>query len=158
MGKVAFQLMVVAVSTLTLGATNGSAIAGDYTSPSADGAGTYAFSSCERPEIPVLTEKDRAKLQRSVRFHNKKTREYNVLVAAMNAYFECLQAEADGDINAFYAAVSKAFEREQATTMKDADLFRSALDRPARSNGKDPVVAPTFATDEELEKSLLGRN
>ncbi|MBI1392903.1 MAG: hypothetical protein GC152_09205 [Alphaproteobacteria bacterium] len=134
------MLLGAAVSVMASGF---GAHAGEY-ARAADG-GVYRFTGCVAPAAPVLSAEDERRLRRSARYQRQMIRAYNGLVDEVNAYFQCLRAEADADLSAYFTAVEGAFEQRQQEMLADIERLRAGVDAS--------TVAPE---DEAIEAELLG--
>lgn len=98
------------------------AAAGDLTK-TPDGL-DYSFVRCARPAEPDMAVDSRlagAKLRAA---RNARVKAYNVYIDGLNAYSECLAAEARADLDAYYAAVTAALDAEQDDMAARAEALR----------------------------------
>ncbi|MEO0399132.1 MAG: hypothetical protein AAF224_06860 [Pseudomonadota bacterium] len=125
-----------------------------------NGARIYVFKECAAPTPFVIDEEEAERLSRRPRERSRALRRYDVYVAALNAYFECMQEEAQTDLNAVYGAVDTALQTSQNERLAGVDILRRQLrlDEPdAVDAAPQPSPIPnSMADDEALEDALLG--
>ena len=147
-GMIAARLRPASVSRIVLRRPRADAIAGvlvlftaaapagalqDQPSPaSSPYAEGYRLSdACKEPAAPAVSARRASRIGASSRARDRAIRQYNEHVEAVNAYLVCLQAEADRDVQAFYAAVNAAFDEKQKLALDGAARFRRLFEPPA---------------------------
>ncbi len=138
-----FQGLYRLIAAGVLSGTIGAADAGEFT-PIGEG-GRYEFTECVEPVPPTIDEKRQRRMRRAPRARASAFRAYNAYVDELNAYFECMQVEADKDVRAYFNAVEAAFEDRQTKGLAEAERLQRLL------NARAPNPA-----DAELEDTLLG--
>ncbi|MEM6414097.1 MAG: hypothetical protein AAF720_05500 [Pseudomonadota bacterium] len=134
------------------------ATAGDIT-VTPEGTRVYAFNKCEAPEPYVISEEDEAKFDKRPRKKRRALRRYDAYVTQLNVYFDCIQDEAQGDLDAVYGAVNGELVDRQNTALDRVTTLRKQLrlDDPAVKNTTIEKVAPAQSkADQQLEDELLG--
>ncbi len=149
-------LVLVAAASSGLLLSTQAAIAGEYT-PIGKTGGQYSFTDCPKPVSPTL-KLDTARLGRgAVRDYNAQVAKFNSYIADVQAYMDCLSAEADRDLETYYKAVSVSLEAQQVRMQDESDKLRRVLasgpnkkrkiSKPAGIpdlDGAEPVAAPSL--------------
>ncbi len=129
------------------------AAAGEWTAAAEPGAAPdYRFTKCVAPSAVGLDAEAIEKAKRSRRAKTQAVRQYNAYIDASNAYFQCLNREAEADLAAYHAALSASYQAAQEAVMGDLDRLRDDLDLAPK---QDPEPAGANA-DPALEEDLLG--
>ncbi len=114
-------MRMLIISTAALAAAS-SANAGDLEkTPSGF---DYSFVGCARPAEPDMTIDPKLAGPKLRAAQNARVKAYNVYIDGLNAYSECLAAEARADLEAIYAVVTAALDAEQEAMAERADALR----------------------------------
>lgn len=84
----------------------------------------YSFVRCARPAEPDMTVDAKLSGAKLRAARNARVKAYNVYIDGLNAYSECLAAEARADLDAYYAAVTAALDAEQDDMAARAEALR----------------------------------
>ena len=134
----------------------------------ADGARIYVFKECAAPEPFVIEDAEAARFGSRPRARRRALRRYDTYVAALNAYFDCMQDEAQTDLETLYGAVDKELQSRQGAALAHIETLRKQLRLDAASPGDGQVAPGALPTpedktpednrpeDRQLEQELLG--
>jgi hypothetical protein len=114
------QIALIATLVPTLAA------AGALHAPTGE-APDYQFVGCAAPAEPDLSIDEKLRGAAYVAAHNARTRAFNAYIEGANLYLECLGAQAQRDLDAYYAAVNARLEAEQAAVLARSEALRAGL-------------------------------
>ncbi len=99
----------------------------DPANEAATGQLVYSFNDCTEPEAPEISLTAKRRQNAAIREYNREVQEFNGYLAKVEVYMDCLTAEADRDLKAYYDAINSSLLERRNHMQGQTDQMRQIL-------------------------------